>query len=84
MRFLVGLLDPPVEDGAFYFQLRLGETRCERFYMALDKKAGHRTGAVFRAQGCADNEMSIAWFTKEDQAIFPWHPSGLVLESTSA
>lgn len=38
------------KDSAFHFQLRLGETRCERFYVALDKK--------------------------EDQAIFPWHPSG--------
>ena len=26
------------KDGAFHFQLRLGETRCERFYMSVNKK----------------------------------------------
>lgn len=27
-----------LKDGVFHFQFRLGETRCERFYLAMDKK----------------------------------------------
>eukprot|EP00438_Fugacium_kawagutii_P017028 Skav211325 [mRNA] locus=scaffold3035:143033:143290:- [translate_table: standard] len=42
-----------VQDGAFHFQLRMGETRCERFYLAVNKKAtgqrSDRTVAVLVA-----------------------------------
>ena len=42
VHFYNGIVDLSVEDGAFHFQLRLGETRCERFYVALDKKVARR------------------------------------------
>ena len=29
-----------VQEGAFTFQVRLGETRLERFYIAMQKKDG--------------------------------------------
>jgi hypothetical protein len=47
-----------------------------------------RTGAVFRVWWIqwallgTRGESPLFLVTKEDQAIFPWHPSGLGLEST--
>lgn len=39
-----------LQDGAFHFQLRLGETRCERFYMSVNKKAAGQNYCLWLAR----------------------------------
>eukprot|EP00913_Durusdinium_trenchii_P007330 g6890.t1 len=58
-----------LKDGVFHFQFRLGETRCERFYLAMDKKLSAvlpfvllRGGADVRVKGPCPLESDHYFF----------------------